>query len=211
MSDCTPLQRDHPGNGDSVDGKSLRRLAAGALLAAGPGAIVFHVVYGISHGSTVVNENRVVAGLSNHEWARVAIVWMLFAAVGVIGIHRVQRGLVSGFAVTLIVLGLVLQGLAAWSFDLYVPAILALYTGLSLLALGIISAGRLPSWAAVAPCIAVLAWSPFPIASDEVYALEVAPAGLVLHGDDLIALACGIPWFALGCALLAARDQTTSC
>jgi hypothetical protein len=38
-----------------------------ALLLGGPLALAFHVLYGLGHGPTIVNEHGVVLGLTNDQ------------------------------------------------------------------------------------------------------------------------------------------------
>ena len=179
--------------------------AALALLVGGPAPLALHVLWGIGHGPTVVNEHGVVLGLSNDEWShwsRCSRFPVPFAVAVVAALHTGRTARAAGW---LTGAGLAGGAAAAWIWPLYSLSALALGAGLACLAATLWRGPLLGRWLAVPPALAVAAWVPFVFWPDAMYAVEATVASYNVDLTDLTVVAQTVTWTALGVALLRRR------
>ena len=101
--------------------------------------------------------------------------------------------------------GLVGGAAAAWIWPLYSLSALALGAGLACLAATLWRGRLLARWLAVPPALAVVAWVPFVLWPDAMYAVEATVASINVDLTDLPVVAQAVTWTALGVALLRRR------
>jgi hypothetical protein len=115
-----------------------------ALLIGGPLSLVFHVLWKVGHGPTVVNEHGVVLGLTNDRSSYLSAVWTVPVALGVVAVCSLHRGRLSRVAAVLTVLGLARNTVAAFVRELYSIGGLVLNAGVLCLSIMILRGGVLP-------------------------------------------------------------------
>jgi hypothetical protein len=186
----------------------LLRSGAAALLVGGPLSLVFHALWRIGHGPTVVNEHGVVLGLTNDQWSYLSGAWMALVAVGVVAVCSLHRGRLRVVAGTLTVLGLVLSAAASWVWPLYSVGLLMQYTGTVCLAVLVLRGRVLPRVSGYALLLAAVTFLPMTFATEAVIAASDVLPGMVL-GWDLIAGCAAAGWTLLGYALFAASRRPT--
>jgi hypothetical protein len=179
----------------------LLRAGAPALLLGGPLAMVFHVLYGLGHGPTVVNEHGVVLGLTNDQWSQVGVTWRVLVLVGVLAVGALHTSRLARTATGLLVAGLVMSVVATWIWPLYAVATLLEFSGLACLAVAVVREGVLPRWAGRVLWLPVVAFLPLPLAPEAVISAEWTVRGFLLQSEDLIAAAVALAWSVLGLGL----------
>ena len=180
---------------------ALLQAGVPALVVGGPLALVFHVLYGLGHGPTVVNEHGVVLGLTNDQWSQVAVTWRALVLVGVLAVASLHSSRLARTATGLLVAGLLLSVVATWVWPLYALATLLEFGGLACLAVAVVREGVLPRWSGLALGLPVLAFLPLPFAPSAVMSAEWTVAGVLLQSEDVIAAAVAAGWLALGLGL----------
>lgn len=183
------------------------RRGALALLVGGPLSLVFHVLWKIGHGPTVVNEHGVVLGLTNDQWSYLSVAWTAPVAAGVVAACSVHRGRLSRIAAVLTVLGLALSTIAALVWELYSIGGLVLNAGVLCLSIMILRGQVLPRWSAWLLLLALVAFIPLAVVNDAVLSLSTNALPFRVQGEDVIVLLAAIGWTALGVALLRARPR----
>jgi hypothetical protein len=176
-------------------------LGAAALVVGGVFGLIIHVLYGIGHGDTVVNENNEVLGLSSDTWSRVGGVGTTLLIAGLLVLRRVDptRLMLRGSGILLV--GLSLRIVADWVFDLYVPAELLLLAGRAVL-VGALATGTVLSRRSAWPMAsAVAAWALFAAATDAVYGADFKAGSITVAGNDVLAFLTALAWVCLGAAL----------
>lgn len=188
-------------------GSPLVRLGSAALLVGGPLSLVFHTLWRVGHGPTVVNEHGVVLGLTNDQWSYFGGIWMALVAVGVVAVCSLHSGRMSRVAGTLVVTGLAVGAVAAWVWVLYSIGALALYGGILCLAVTVLRGRVLPRTSGAALLLAVLSFVPVVVAPEAVYATLPTALPFPVEGQDFTALCAALGWTALGLGLARARTQ----
>ena len=184
-----------------VPGRIVRS-AALALLVGGPAGLALHALWRIGHGPSVVNEHGVVLGLTNDEWSYLGPLWAVPVAFAVAVVMTLHPGRTARAAAWLTGTGLVVGAAAAWIWPLYTLGALALGAGLACLSVTLWRGRVLAPWLAVPPAVAVVAFVPFVIWADAVYAVEATRASFSVDLADLPVVAGAVTWTALGVALL---------
>jgi hypothetical protein len=179
----------------------LQRAGVPALLVGGPLALVFHVLYGLGHGPTVINEHGVVLGLTNDQWSQVAVTWRVLVLVGVLAVGSLHTSRLARTATGLLVPGLLLSAVATWVWPLYAIGSLLEFGGLACLAVAVLREGVLPRWSGLALVAPVLAFLPVPLAPEAVISAEWTVGGFLLQSEDVIAACVAVGWLALGLGL----------
>lgn len=191
-----------PAAAPAIDVRSpLVRRGALALLVGGPLGLVFHVLWKVGHGPTVVNEHGVVLGLTNDQWSHLAAVWTVPVALGVVAACSLHPGRLSRVAAVLVVLGLAASTVAAWVWELYSIGALLLNAGILCLSVVILRGRILPRWSAWALLLALVSFVPFAVANDAVLSMSTTALPFRVQGEDVIALLAALGWTALGLAL----------
>jgi hypothetical protein len=176
----------------------LRPLPAAALLLGGPLILAFHVLYGIGHGPTVVNQHGVVLGLTNDQWSRLSPLWMLLVAFGAAAVCRLHRArLVQGVLVT----GLALHALSAWVWSLYAVGMVVLFTGTALLGVLVLRRGMLPRWSAAGLLACVAAFLPLVVAPGAFLSWTWTVLSVAVEAEDVLAVTTAAAWTLLGVGL----------
>lgn len=184
----------------------LLRRGAAALLVGGPLSLVFHVLWRIGHGPTVVNEHGVVLGLTNDQWSYLSGGWMALVAVGVVAVCSQHGGRLSMVAGVLTVLGLALSAVASWLWPLYSIGAVTQYAGMLCLAVVVLRGRALPQLAGYGLLLAVVTFLPMIFATDAVIGASAVLPGPVL-GWDLIACCGAVGWIMLGYGLVTASRR----
>jgi hypothetical protein len=122
----------------STNRSPLVRAGVPALLLGGPLGLVFHVLYGLGHGPTVVNEHGVVLGLTNDQWSYVGASSDALVLMGVLAVATLHTGRVARTATWLLAVGLVLSSAAAWVFPLFSLGALLEFAGMACLAVAVL-------------------------------------------------------------------------
>ncbi len=199
--------RSSPVAAPAAQASPLVRRGALALLVGGPLSLVFHVLWKIGHGPTVVNEHGEVLGLTNDQWSYLSVVWTAPVAAGVVAACSVHRGRLSRVAAVLTVLGLALSTIAAFVWELYSIGGLVLNAGVLCLSIVILRGRVLPRWSAWLLLLALVAFIPLAVVNDAVLSLSTNALPFRVQGEDVIVLLAAIGWTALGVALLRARPR----
>lgn len=186
---------------------TLTRSGAAALLVGGPLSLVFHVLWRIGHGPTVVNEHGVVLGLTNDQWSYLSGAWMALVAVGVVAVCSMHRGRLSAVAGSLTTIGLALSAVANWVWSLYAIGLVVQYAGTLCLAILLLRGRSLPRVSGYALLVAVVTFLPLTFATESVIAANDVLPGPVL-GWDLIAGCAAAGWTLLGYGLVAASHRS---
>jgi hypothetical protein len=181
------------------------RIGAASFVAGGVLAMIIHVLYGIGHGRTVVNENKEVLGLTNDTWSRVGVIGTALLIMGLVVLRRTDPSRPMRRATAVLVVGLVLRAAADWSFDLYVPAELILLGGRALLVVAVFAAVVLPRWSALPMILTVAGWVLFAVVNDAVYGASIEVAGYTVAGNDVLAFVTAVAWVCLGVGLRCGR------
>ena len=180
----------------------LVRRGALALLVGGPLSLVFHVLWKIGHGPTVVNEHGVVLGLTNDQWSYLSVVWTAPVAIGVVAACSLHRGRLRSAAVVLTVLGLALSTVAAFVWELYSIGGLVLNAGVLCMSIMILRGRVLPSWSAWLLLLALVAFIPLAVVNDAVLSLSTNALPFRVQGEDVIVFLGALGWTGLGVVLL---------
>ena len=178
--------------------------AALALLVSGPARLALHVLWGLGHGPTIINEHGVVLGLSNDQWSHLGPLFAVPVAFAVAVVAALHTGRTARAAGWLTGAGLAGGAAAAWIWPLYSLSALALGAGLACLS-ATLWHGPLARWLAAPPALAVAAWAPFVFWPDAMYAVETTVASYNVDLTDLTVVAQAVTWTALGAALLRRR------
>jgi hypothetical protein len=177
------------------------RAGAAALLLGGPLSLVFHALWRIGHGPTVVNEHGIVLGLTNDQWSHLNGIWIVPVALGVVATCLVHRGRLSTLAGALTVTGLALSGISAWVWALYSLGTIVLYAGVLCLAVTVLRSGLLPRWSGAALWGSLICFLPLLVAPEAVVASTIVTAPFQLQVEDVIASGTAFGWTALGLGL----------
>ena len=205
-----PVEADTRPAGPAATASPWLRRGAVALLVGGPLSMLFHVLYGIGHGPTVVNEHGVVLGLTNDQWSYLGGIWMALVGVGVVMTGSLHNGRLSTAATRLVLAGLVLSAVAAWVWVLYSIGAVLLYAGVLCLAVTVLRGRVLPRWSAFGLLVAVASFLPLTITPDEVVRPSSSPLGFEVEGEDVIAFLSAAGWTTLGLGLLTAARRAAS-
>jgi hypothetical protein len=202
----------HAGTGTAALASRTARVAALALILGGIADMVVHVLYGIGHGRTVVNENKEVLGLTNDTWARVGAVGTTMLVLGLVVIRSTDTSRLMRWATSILLVGLALRAAADWVFNLYVPAELLLLVGRAVLVVALATGSVLPRWSAMAMALTVAAWVVFISFTDAVFDASTEVAGMTVAGNDLLRFVTAAAWVCLGAALhRVARQRPCEC
>lgn len=183
----------------------LQRAGVPALLLGGPLALAFHVLYGLGHGPTVVNEHGIVLGLTNDQWSQVGVSWRLLVLVGVLAVGSLHTSRLARTATGLLVGGLLVSMAATWIWPLYAAGTLLESSGMACLAVAVVRERVLPSWSGRVLWLPVLAFLPVPLAPEAVLSAEWTVAGFLLQSEDVLAASVAVAWVGLGLGLARAR------
>jgi hypothetical protein len=193
--------RSSPVLAPAAHSSRLVRRGALALLIGGPLSLVFHVLWKVGHGTTVVNEHGVVLGLTNDQWSYLSAFWTVPVAVGVVTACSLHRGRLSRVAAVLTVLGLALNTVAAFVWELYSIGGLVLNAGVLCLSIMILRGGVLSPWSAWLLLLALIAFIPLAVVNDAVLSLSTNALPFRVQGEDVIVFLSALAWTALGVAL----------